>query len=158
MRSQPPFLKTLSAVAGVKPKILAWSPTQGEYQNIVVALAFLALEDHCGEWSFLGWETIDQGRWNPKTAVLSFTTASNLDFEVVLSKVGDLPAAFQERVNASIVFTRQFDLFEGSATISKRRSLAAGDDAGHWRIVTKGVSPDHPDIQAQYKRLRREYD
>lgn len=129
----------------------------------VVGLADRLVFPLDGHWYQQPWHTIERGGWNRDDQVLAWTTIDGDTTQLPLSDPGKLPQLFEERVNATIVYTGSLRL-DASATVlmSARRDLTNPDAPLVWRASPgKGTDPnrikDEPLVRAELARLRDEY-
>lgn len=155
---------TLSEEPTRPARILAWATgSQGEL--VVLSPAALSLRS-TQSWQHVGWHDIERGGWNSETGQLRWQTYAGRRGAVGLPDPARVPAVFQERVAASLLFERFVPLTSGSdrgVVVNARRDLADGSPAIQWRTsLTRGVTWRTPGVQeladAALASLRHEYD
>jgi hypothetical protein len=137
---------TLAATPGRQPRILAWSRTADD-EPVVLSPAALSVRLDSGSapgWRHTGWHEIERGGWNAETRQLHWQTYAGSRGAAALPEPGQVPAVFQERVAASIVFERFVPLTPGSdrgVVVNGRRDLADGPTRiGWYATLTRGVT------------------
>ncbi|MDO5084193.1 hypothetical protein EII34_11890 [Arachnia propionica] len=148
----------LAARLGEEPRLLAWA--RGEHDQWVAASRreFAHLRD--GAWQVWPWEKILGGGWRKDPGVLHWYTAEG-QWECPITRPGELPAVFRERVQASTVMSASHDVPGGSVTLTARRAPGT-DDPVEWLASASGeVELTDPSIAAlvvtETDRLRTEY-
>lgn len=138
---------SLTRHLGRRPTVLAWAPTA---QGHVVGLpGGLLVEDGAG-WRAHPWHEIDAGAWDEATGRLSWDDTAGQRHEVVLEGRSGFTDLFNERITASVLFTRRIDFGKGRhLTLALRRCLEPGDDRTEWRVTpSEGVDLASPQVQA----------
>lgn len=159
---------TLAETPGRQPRILAWSRSTAD-EPVVLSPAALSVRADSGSvpgWRHTGWHEIERGDWNAETRQLRWQTYAGSRGAAALPDPAQVPAVFQERVAASIVFERFVPLTPGSdrgVVVNGRRDLADGDPAIAWHItLTRGVTWRTPGVRdladAALAEARREFD
>ena len=162
------WIETLAEVPGRPARILAWThaiDTGPEPGVVVLSPAALSVRTE-DAWHHVGWHEIERGGWNVETAQLRWQTYSGKRAAVGLPDPARVPAVFQERVRASIVFERFVPATPGSdrgVIINGRRDLAETPSAIVWHTtLTRGVTWRTPGIReladATLAEVRHEYD
>ncbi|BAK36368.1 hypothetical protein MLP_33540 [Microlunatus phosphovorus NM-1] len=160
--------ETLSEVPGRPARILAWTHAVGvgpEPGVVVLSPAAVSVRTE-DAWRHVGWHEIERGGWNVETAQLRWQTYSGKRGAVALPDPARVPAVFQERVQASIVFERFVPATPGSdrgVIINGRRDLADTPSSITWHTtLTRGVTWRTPGIReladATLAEVRHEYD
>ncbi len=145
-----------------KPRILAWARSP---QGVVVGLPAQLCVYADGDWTKVGWHTIEKGGWNTETGQLQWTLYGGRRGSIALLAPARLPELFRERVAASIAV----DHFEpvagtrGGVVVSGRRDLGDTDAPLSWHCtLSKGVTWRTAGVQATADAvlalLRSEYD
>jgi hypothetical protein len=160
--------RTLALTPGRQPRILAWSRTADD-EPVVLSPAALSIRLDSASadgWRHTGWHEIERGDWNAETRQLRWQTYQGPRGAAALPDPAQVPAVFQERVAASIVFERFVPLTPGSdrgLVVSGRRDLADGPTQIDWHTsLTRGVTwrtsgvPELAD--AAVAEARREFD
>lgn len=113
-----------------------------------------------GAWLVLGWHEIERGSWNGETKTFKWLDLSGTAQTVRLDAAGRMPELFQERMQASTVFTFHYDLDHGAVSIVGRRSLADGT-VRCYAVPSGGADLTDPAtarfVVAETDRLRSEY-
>ena len=147
-----------------------WSKTRGLDPTVYAVwrdtLAEVLSVQSGDSWRHVGWHEIERGGWNVETAQLRWQTYTGKRGALGLPDPARVPAVFQERVRASIVFERFVSLTPGSdrgVVINGRRDLAEGPTAIEWHTtLTRGVTWRTPGIRELADRtlaeVRHEYD
>lgn len=159
---------TLAQVPGRPARILAWTHAVGlgpEPGLVVLSPAALSVRSD-DSWRHVGWQEIERGGWNVETSQLRWQTYAGKRGAVGLPDPARVPAVFQERVRASIVFERFVSATPGSdrgVIISGRRDLADGPTVIDWHTtLTRGLTWRTPGIRELADRtlaeVRHEYD
>lgn len=147
-RLDPEVRTSLAGHLGRKPAVLAWARTADGH---VVGLAGrLLVQDDAG-WKGYPWHEIDAGQWDSKTGRLAWADAAGTGHEVVLPGRSGFTDLFNERITASVLFTRRIDLGRGRhVTLAARRNLEPGSDETLWRVApSEGVDLATPAVQAR---------
>ena len=147
-RLDPDLLASLTSHLGERPAVLAWAPTG---DGCVVGLAGrMVVQDGSG-WHSHPWHQIATGRWDGGGNRLTWVDTSGAEHAVVLTGRSRFPDLFNERVSASVVFTRRVDLGNRRhALIALRRSLESGAGEADWAVTpSAGVDLDDPAVSAR---------
>lgn len=155
---------TLAEVPGRQPRILAWT-ADSDGGPVVLSPAALSVR-RGGDWRHVGWHEIERGGWNAETGQLRWQSYGGARGAVSLSEPAKVPAVFQERVAASIVFERFVplpDRGDRGVVVNGRRDLADGPVEIDWHAtLTRGVTWRTPGVReladAAISDVRREYD
>jgi len=137
---------TLAETPGRQPRILAWSRTADDEPIVLSPTALSIRLDSAPThgWRHTGWHEIERGDWNAETRQLSWQTYAGSRGAAALPDPARVPAVFQERVAASIVFERFVPLTPGSdrgVVVNGRRDLADGPTQIDWyATLTRGVT------------------
>ncbi|MCE1174053.1 MAG: hypothetical protein LWW77_05525 [Propionibacteriales bacterium] len=153
------FPSELAAVIG-RSRVLAQSDSE---DAPVVGLADRLVYPTADGWASVAWHEIERGGWDPSTRKLHWTRVDGLRAEVALDEPGRIAQLFQERVNATVVYTQQVT-FGGrhSVVISARRSLADLTAPLSWHL-TPGESTTADQVRASaevaavLQRLQRDF-
>lgn len=141
-------LDSLAAHLGRRPKVLAWARTADGH---AVGLTGRLMVQDTGGWTQWPWHRIVAGHWDQEYSRLSWTDAEGRVHEAVLDGGLDLAELFNERVSASVVFSRRVELGRGRhLTIALRRNLEPGEDATEWRVTpSAGLDLTEPAVSAR---------
>lgn len=151
----------LTQAVGARVRVIAWG--RGEDGPVVGLTDRLAIAPAAGAdgWTFVAWDSIERGGWDPKNRRLHWT-GDGLEGSVTLSEPGQLPEFFRERVEASILLERVLETGVGSkVTISARRNPGAPDSPLSWQVKPGLATLDGAArrvVEAELARLRTEYD
>lgn len=150
--------EALAEACGGPVRVLAWGRGSSK---VVVGLADRLAWGGADEWTFLGWDLIDQGRWDPTTKTLSWR-CEGVPGQVVLDETGRLPDLFRERVGASILLQRPVSVRQKKqALIAARRNPGRPDAPVQWRVLVPEEGLDDDDrarVAEELARVRAEYD
>lgn len=153
----------LSARTGRRVRPLAWGRTEDD--QWCVALPDRLAWGHGDDWRELLWHHIGHGGWNAELRQLRWTTVDGRPGTLRLREVGQLPDAFSDRVNATIVARERIDIdgTDDGVVISGRRNLADPDAPLLWRATPmRGTRLSDPEVAARVdqalERVRAEYD
>lgn len=95
------------------------------------------------------WHLVDRGRWDPETDTLSVTWVDRApEGRWVLTEAGQVPDAFHERVQASIVLVEEVVLDRARrARVVLRKDLATGRILAQTIVGTR-CDPDDAELVA----------
>ena len=115
------------------------------------------------EWEFIGWHLITRGGWNKRDSELRWTLADESQDKVSLSDPGDIPDAFRNRVQASIVIEQVYDAPGGGHVVLAGRRRLGDDTTIVWQVTTLGVARLSDPAVARFAtdraaELRADYD
>lgn len=129
----------------------------------IVSLDLLSVGD--GEWRHTWWNTIERGGWNEDLGELYWNEYDDpRTHRVRLRRPGRVPELFNERVQASIVFSRTVPFTEERGiVISARRRPSAADRPLEWHAtLQRGLSWNEPGVRETadeaLARYRTEFD
>lgn len=157
----------LATEPGRPPRILAWaSSVDGIVVVSPAVLSVLTGTSAEAEWRHVGWHQVERGGWNTETEQLRWQTYAGARGAATLPDPARVPEAFQERVNASIVFERFVQVgphADRGVVVNGRRDLAEHPSRIGWHAtLTRGVTWRTPGVQeaadVAITELRREYD
>ncbi|SDB86345.1 hypothetical protein GA0111570_105194 [Raineyella antarctica] len=151
----------LSEVA-TEPRVLAWG-RDGEHYAVGFP-SHLAYQDDSG-WQLLAWHRVLRGGWDQETQHLTWVDYDGGRGDIALAEPGSLPELFKERVEASILVSRQVPV-EGTkhgVVVVGRRILGAEPPVLEWHAsLNKGTSWSDPGARAAAESalatLKSEYD
>lgn len=147
-RPERDLTDSLTAHLGRRGKVLAWSPTR---DGAVVGLADQLLVQDAAGWRGYPWHSIATGKWQPDSQQLTWVDTAGNEHTVVLDRPGRFPDLFNERISASVVFTRRVEFGRGRyATIALRRDLATATGDAAWQVTpSAGVNLADPEVSAR---------
>ncbi|PKQ30911.1 MAG: hypothetical protein CVT62_10590 [Actinobacteria bacterium HGW-Actinobacteria-2] len=156
-RSLPPELAELVG----KARVLARSASAG---RPVLGLTDRLIYPTDGGWSEIAWHEIERGGWDNATRQLNWSTVDGTWVAVELDDPGRIPQLFQERVNATVAYSRHLE-FDGhhSVVISARRSLVDVAAPLIWHLTpgkrtTAEQAAASTEVELELRRLRRDFD
>jgi len=142
------LLDSLTAHLGGRPSVLAWART-GE--GCVVGLAGRMVVQDASGWQSYPWHHVATGKWDGGSNRLSWVDTAGDEHTAVLTGRSRFPDLFNERVSASVLFTRRVDLGRNRhALIALRRNLESGADEADWAVTpSAGVDLTDPGVSAR---------
>lgn len=112
-------------------------------------------------WVVMGWHEVERGAWRATTQRFQWTDLHGRSYEVELTDPGRMPMLFRERVQASTLYTVQYDLPVGEVRIVLRRALDASADVRCFAVPSGGADLADPQtaalVVAETDRIRAEY-
>lgn len=126
---------------------------------VATTSALVVLRDGRLQWR-RRWHELDQGTWDGDDQVLRLQGVDGWRAAVHLGEDGRLalPVAVRDRVQASVVATREATLGDGPTVRVSVRQVQGGPDAG--RLVVQEVAPPGarmtPELRGLVLRRRRE--
>ena len=152
-------LRELRALRGSAPQVIA----AGRGDGVLVAVLSDGLAvRHEGLWSQVGWQEIQHGTWDRDNELLTWTLIDGTEHSAVLTEAGQVPGAFQERVQASILVQEKLQVPGGGSVVLSGRRNPAGQGDVTWMAQPSGrATMDDPVVQEfivnQSERLADEY-
>lgn len=137
----------LTRLTDSRPDVLVVAT--GEQSIAVVTRSYLAVS-RSGAWRAIQWMDIQRGGWDQEGQRLHWELVDGTRGEVVLNDPGDLPAAFAERVRASILAQRTVNLPKalGSVLLVARRQPGSDGEIS-WQAQGLGrCDLNDPQVQA----------
>lgn len=126
----------LQQILGRRPDVLVLG--RGP-QGFVALLRDRMVVRHAQGWQLVAWTDIQRGGWNSDTNKLRWELVDGSRGEAILDEPAGLPHAFAERVRASIVVARQFDLDDDLGTVQVvGRRRPGSDDPISWQAEGLG--------------------
>ncbi|WP_341730195.1 hypothetical protein [Brooklawnia sp.] len=126
----------LRKVLGARPDVLV--SARGPQAFVALLRDRLVVRREQG-WQFVAWADVQRGGWDSDNRRLYWELVDGTRSEVELNQSSALPHAFAERVRASIVVSRQFQLDDdlGTVLIVGRRQPGS-DDPISWQAEGLG--------------------
>ena len=152
-------LRELRALRGSAPHVIAAGRGEGV---LVVALGDVLAVRREGQWGQVGWQYIQHGSWDGDDDRLSWTLIDGTEHSAVLTEAGQLPGAFLERVQASVLVQEKLEVPGGGSVVLIGRRNPAGTGEVTWMAQPSGrAAMDEPAVQefivSQSERLADEY-
>lgn len=95
-------------------------------------------------WEFVGWHLVTRGGWDGPSGVLRWSTIEGGEGSVRLEDAGQVPGAFRDRVDASIVLQQAAEApGGGTVVVAGRRRLGRStspEDPVVWQVTTTGAA------------------
>lgn len=158
---EPDELTGLDAAVGKAVDPLAVARGDGA---LVVATRGCMAVSREGRWQVVPWDEILNGGWDAPTTTLRWSLLDGTRESVQLGDPAELPGVFIERIQASIVVQKRFEIPGelGTIVISGRRNPARADDL-RWMVQPIGRTDlADPEVRrvatAETENLKREYE
>jgi len=120
-------------------KALAWG--EGPDGYVVALPSHLALGRDAA-WDLVAWHDVVHGGWDADAERLTWRDAAGEARSVELTRAGELPVVFRERVDATFVAAEQVGPPEAAAAVTVQRRLDAPGAALVCRVAP--VDPARP--------------
>lgn len=160
-RLDPTVLDDLRRTCGTAVRPLAWGQDEGLW---AVGTTTELLVGAPGEWDRCSWHRIARGGWNGPEQLLKWTTYDGDRHEIRLTRPGQLPELFNERVQSTIVVEQRIRIpghNDEGIVIAGRR--APSSDQVDWHVsLLQGTTWQTPGAretaEVMVERLRMEFE